>query len=961
MGHSFSNGPLFLMITDANKAVARVAYHLSDNIPVYPITPATPMMDWVKLWNEEELPNIESNVPLVSNWQSESGVAGALHGALECGGRGTTFTSSQGLLMMVPAMHRMAGSKLPHVIHVATRSIAKQALSIFSDHSDILAVHGTGYALLTSANTQEAQDMACIAHLTSLKCSIPFVHFFDGFKTSHAIEKIAPLSYPQLEKIWSEKNERSRHNANHNFISGAAQTGAQYFSSRKEFASSWEQISSCVDEVMSDFESVTGRKYRSIEYVGDEKAETVFVAMASAVGEVKEAMTILNNKNKKVGLLIVRLFKPLNHDLICELLPSESTKVVVLEATCESLSGGGPLFMEVNTALSKNLESSGRSFPKISSLCYGLSGFPLTASMIIEYFSKNNKDNPSYKVLDRPKFDPISGHNSMTEGLLSFSKSMMLDIETIANYITQQLGGFIQVREHVLYEKNMDQRFVQLRWSKNPIERNHLLPIDLMEASKDALTLENEQGNAVGNIYNVSLESPVNSTILKGILSGFIDESLRYTSSANTKIEEDAFFPVWDPNSCTQCGLCSLVCPTSALQAKSFSAEYAALVPEGGERFLASDISEENHFFSISIEASECDTCQNCVQICPEHALELKPIKEENRQKKFQRFFNKIEGKTKVNPDLSETRKLQFTPSLYKHPISGKGAAVSVYFKVLSQLFGERLMIANATGSSSIIAGTEGNSPWVSTPDQKGVSWANSLFENNAEFALGMRLQLDLKGDKRKSVWAVGGDGWAYDIGFGGLDHVLASGKNVNILVLDNELYENTGGQFSKASTWAANGIRPKKDLGSMAMTYEDVYVASVAYGANPEQMINVLKEAEAFPGPSLILAYCHSETHGIDDSRPHLHHQAAVDSGQWLLYRRDPRKSSTPFLDSDYPSLPLISYWNMEQRFRKMLDRLSEEEKSKFFHTQQTRLQDRLKKFQSNSISEEKVLFNAM
>ncbi len=1039
-----------MKLTDANQAVARVAYLMSDTIPTYPITPATPMIDWATEWSLNNEPNLEGMVPTQSNWQSEGGVAGALHGSIQCGGLGTTFTSSQGLLLMLPTMYRMAGSLLPNVIHVATRTIAKQGLSIFSDHTDIMAVRDSGYALLGSSTVQEAQDLACIAHIATHKSSIPFLHFFDGFKTSHSIENINELTHEQLETLWPKKEILTHRNQGLSpekpQAIGVAQSGTEFFETRKTHAEYYKKLPTQLEQSMLDFEMITGRRYRLFDYYGHPEATHVFMVMGSAAGPAQEAVAKLNDNGYKTGVIIIRLFKPFSLEHFIKALPLTCTHLYTLEAGMDNTLQGGPIFQEASSNVLVAYHSHQLlELPMVNSICYGLSGYPLTSDMLLSIFNRlNDEKTVSPLFLDSMVSETEDPFSPISDTLFIHNKDREFDIRSVMDNLQKDGNEHVQGNTYVTYLKNEPFKKVQLRWSQEPILQNHLVKYSKtiiahwesipwlgteLSMLKEGGTLyiagpNEKKTKSLKELHNliqllthkqceliwITVSASLPNAVLKEAfqfvyhryLGNHSDElpKLSKENGNEQELMEDNtpyFIPDWNSEKCTQCGLCSVVCPTGALEAKAFNSSFGAIAPLDFPLVAANESLglKEDGLFSIQVNTSQCDGCLNCVTSCPENALKETDLPDKTRTKHW-KFFSKIPQVSTSVLEKTKLSQLQLLPAYYKYPISNKGAAISVYLKLLSQLFGDSLVMANATGSSSIIAGTAGYSPWQKNEEGRGPVWSNSLFENNAEFGLGMRYQYDqerarvknwLKTNKpdwfriweeenmdqksveeqrmllsewkslcgakspivnnlnsllNKSVWLVGGDGWAYDIGYGGLDHVLASGANVNILVLDNELYENTGGQFSKASPMAANGFRSKKDLGRIAMTYDHVYVASVSYGADPEQLAKALLEAESYDGPSLVLAYCHSESHGINMREPQKYHQALVDSGSWLLYRNDPRLKQSLQLDSTKPSMLVEDYLKMEKRFRKISNPMSAYYSPKMIEALQQRVNKR-------------------
>ena len=1093
-------------ILTANQAVAKIAYKTNEVFPIYPITPSSQMSEWVEQWSATEEENIFDTVPSVFEMQSEAGVAGAMHGALQTGSLSTTFTSSQGLLLMLPNMYKIAGELTPNVIHVATRSIATHALSVFGDHSDIMAVRSCGYAMLGSASVQEAQDFALIAQAATLQSRVPFVHFFDGFRTSHEtskIEEISDLTINSMMDYESIQNHKNRAlNPNNPVIRGTAQGADVFFQSREAVNSFYNKCPDIVQNNMDAFAKLTGRHYKLFEYVGAEDAEHIIVSMASSVETVEETINYLNSNGEKYGLIKVRLFRPFSRKHLIKALPKTTKSIAVLDRTKEPGATGEPLYLDVIHSISEAFQNKEISiFPKIIGGRYGLSSKEFTPSMVKSVFdnlrSSKSKTNFTIGIND----DVTNLSLSSSEALhinpeihqALFYEHQSSNNKTYFNCVSELIGNqtnlFVQSYAECDYKKTESRNVTHLRLHSKPIKAPYLIDKADFIACKNVHFLLNDnvlskikqngvllvntalnlnkfwpslstaiqeqiieekirlyivdfndlKENYNINNYSISLlqacflalknefiESPILLDIRKQLIK--IDTS-KLTHSETISIEEDEDFastllgkllayrgdqasvselPVdgtyktytsknnplinqtviakWHPDSCIQCGACSMVCPQGALRMKVIEKDHIDKAPEGFKIIDSMDFDLMN--FTLEVNPNQCNACNNCVDSCSVNALSLSKKTTLNNQN--WNYFETLPEFDRTKIDAYKVSQQQLQEPLFKHSTGDAGCGEAPYIKLLTQLFGNRLFIANATGSSSIFGGSISNNPWSKNRAGQGPTWSNSLFEDNAEFGLGFRLSLDqqeqeaklllkkimpfldfdlvhdiitvdqnseneiiqqqkritqLKGalqkmktkdaDKlitcadalvRKSVWCVGGDGWAYDIGFGGLDHVIASGKNVNILILDNEVYSNTGGQMSKSTPIGASAkfahkgkVKQKKDLGLMAMTYDNVYVASVAMGANQEQTLQAFNEAESFNGPSIIIAYCHSNSHGIEMKNPSQYHKAAVNSGQWLLYRRDPRKSNPFQLDSNEPTLNIKDYLKMEKRFNEL------------------------------------------
>ncbi|WP_394750908.1 thiamine pyrophosphate-dependent enzyme [Spongiimicrobium salis] len=1100
----------FLM--NGNQATAHIAYRVNEVCAIYPITPSSEMSELVEAWSSKEQTNIFGDIPNVFEMQSEAGVAGAMHGALQTGALSTTFTASQGLLLMQPNMYKIAGELTPNVIHVATRSIATHALSVFGDHSDIMAVRNTGYAFLGAASVQEAMDFALIAQAATLASRIPFVHFMDGFRTSHEMTNIELVSDDIIRKMLPleklEAHNTRKLNPNAPLIRGTAQGPDVFFQSREAINSYYEACPHIVQQQMDKFAQCTGRHYHLFDYVGHPEATEVIVIMASAGETVATTVQHLNAYGAKVGVLIVRLFRPFSVEYFLEALPQSCKNIAVLDRTKEPGATGEPLYLDVVQALSIDA-SSFRKAPKVAGGRYGLGSKEFTPAMVEAIF-RRMKQNSLKTNFTVGICDDVSGlslaykqdfciQTASTQVLFYETKSEHTTtsfqqlLDCLGHKVSHNLQGFMEVD----YKKSNARSVSHLRISKTPIKA----PFGISNADSvicDSLEfLENDvvlsQLKIGGNLLVKTSLSPeefhfalssesiqhlkrkqirlymVNAsilpehyaidtdmvsglhscffalhdevvqeevaTMLKGYLTKIetgslipkeenkalknvafdktllgqllrqktheipvsampVDGTYPTNTSGHNKRKAPMALPIWNPDACVQCGACSMACPQASLRIKAYDDDYLDNAPETFKwsPVKAPEWQSDLLQYTLQIHPDQCTSCNHCIDACDHEALKMSPsdgiLTDERTNWAYFEELPELD-RAKINPLKLHQQQLQ--EPLFKYAMGVDGCGEAPYLKLLSQLFGDRLLIANATGASSIFGGALPTTPWSKNAVGRGPAWSNSLFEDNAEFGLGFRLSLDqqlLKAKRllkqllhaldfnlvydillndqsteieimaqrksvhklkeilkklnipkatallqvadslvKQSVWIVGGDGWAYDIGYGGLDHVIASGKNVNILVLDNEVYSNTGGQMSKATPFGASAKfategkqKQKKDLGRLLMCYDDVYVASVAMGADKEQTLKTFSEAESFNGPSIIIAYCHSPSHGIDMQRPRQYHRAAVDSGQWLLYRNDPRRREKGLpslqLDAKAPSIPIKTYLRMETRF---------------------------------------------
>jgi pyruvate-ferredoxin/flavodoxin oxidoreductase len=1132
---------------DGNEAVARVAFKLNEVIAIYPITPSSAMGEWADEWAAADKPNLWNTVPSVIEMQSEGGAAGALHGALQAGSLTTTFTASQGLLLMLPNMYKIAGELTTTVFHVAARALAAQGLSIFGDHSDVMSARGTGFALLSSASVQEAHDFALIAQAATLKSRVPFLHFFDGFRTSHEVSKIELLSDEDLRAMIDDSlimEHRARAlSPDRPVLRGTAQNPDVYFQARETVNPYYTACPGLVQDEMDRFAKVTGRQYHLFEYYGAKDATRVIVLMGSAAEPVHETVDALNAAGEKVGVLKVRLYRPFDVARFAEALPKSVQKIAVLDRTKEPGSAGEPLYVDVLTALYET----GRAELKVVGGRYGLSSKEFTPAMCKAVFDnlsqsapKNHftigiNDDVSGTSLD---YDPTYSVESDSvvralfyglgsDGTVGANKNSIKIIgESTDNYaqgyfvydskksgsitISHLRFGPQPIRSTYLitqanfvacHHANMLERYDVLRdampggvflmntphgpqeiWNHLPQEVqtqiiakqlkffvidgtgvarasgmngriNTVMQVCFFAISgvlpkEEAITaikhsIEKTYGKkgeqivamnlaavdrTLENLFEVAV--PINVTsqiqmtpsvsvgapvfvhdVLGAMIAGRgdqlavsqlpVDGTYPTGTAQYEKRNLAEEIPVWDADLCIQCGKCAMVCPHSVIRIKSYDAAALAGAPETFKSTATRDTEWRDLKYTIQVAPEDCTGCAICVDICPAKSksqanhkainmMPQPPLRAAERDN--WQFFTTLPEMDRRNIKVSSIRQQQVQRPLFEFSGACSGCGETPYVKLLSQLFGDRSLIANATGCSSIYGGNLPTTPWTKNADGRGPAWSNSLFEDNAEFGLGMRVALDkqveyaleilkrlspeigdelvtdlinadqkdeagiyqqrervvalksklIKSDRpeaahllsladvlvKKDVWIVGGDGWAYDIGFGGLDHVLASGRNVNVLVLDTEVYSNTGGQMSKSTPrgavakFASGGkAAAKKDLGLIAMSYGNIYVARVAMGAKDEHTLRAFLEAEAYDGPSLIIAYSHCIAHGIDMTTGMQNQKAAVDSGQWLLYRYHPDRTAqgeNPLsLDSRAAKIPVKKYMDMENRFK--------------------------------------------
>lgn len=1170
---------------DGNEAAAYVAYRVNEVIAIYPITPSSPMGEWADAWAAEGIRNIWGSVPKVIEMQSEGGAAGAIHGALQTGSLATTFTASQGLLLMIPNMYKIAGELTPAVFHVAARSLAAQGLSIFGDHSDVMAARGTGFAMLASNNVQEAMDLALISQTASLKSRIPFVHFFDGFRTSHEVAKIEILPDDVIRSMIDDKlikEHRSRALTPDNpVLRGTAQNPDVYFQARETVNPFYLACPEIVQTAMDQFALKTGRHYQLFEYYGPKDAENLIVLMGSGCEAVHEAIDVLNEKHgHQTGMIKIRLYRPFDMKKFCETIPQSVKNIAVLDRTKEPGAGGEPLYLDCLTALHEGLENGWgkmKSMPQIVGGRYGLSSKEFTPAMvkgIVDMLrSKKLKNHFTIGILDDVTHTslPYDGEFSAeaketfralfyglgSDGTVGANKNTIKIIgENTDNYaqgyfvydskkagavtVSHLRFGPKPIRSTYLidradfvacHQEVFLDRYNMLKHAKEGgiflLNSHHdpdtiwgVLPRTVQEQILhkklkffviDGYRVARESGmaNRINTVMQVcffgisgvlpkekailaikdairktygkkgeeivqmnlkavdhalahlhEVEVPAQVTGVKDITEGFSNESPKFVRevlgtmmkgagdllpvsalpcdgtypTGTTRWEKRNLaeeIPVWDTNVCIQCGKCAFVCPHSVIRIKAYDPAYLNDAPDTFKSADAKDPQWKGLKYTIQVAPEDCTGCGICVDICPAKnktetrlkAINMKaqaPLRDS--EKENWEYFLEIPEMDRRKLNSGTIRQQQVQKPLFEFSSSCAGCGETPYLKLMSQLFGDRSVIANATGCSSIYGGNLPTTPWCKNEDGRGPAWANSLFEDNAEFGLGMRVSIDKQrdyaaellkklapqvGDQlagailtaeqkteadiyeqrervkqlkaalqnvdsqneaeqllavadylvKKSVWIIGGDGWAYDIGFGGLDHVIASGQNVNILVLDTEVYSNTGGQMSKATPlgavakFAAGGKpAPKKDLGLIAMTYGNVYVASVAMGAKDEHTLKVFLEAEAYDGPSIIIAYSHCIAHGINMTTAMQNQKAAVQSGQWRLYRFNPdlakKGEKSFFLESRGKSIPVEEYMAMENRF-KMLTKSKPEIAKKLFKEAQENVDARVKLYE--------------
>jgi pyruvate-ferredoxin/flavodoxin oxidoreductase len=1138
---------------DGNTAVAHVAYRVNEVCAIFPITPSSTMAELADEWSAAGVKNIWGEVPVVQEMQSEGGAAGTVHGALQAGAMTTTFTASQGLLLMLPNMFKIAGELTSTVFHIAARAVATQALSIFGDHSDVMAVRAAGFAQLSSGSVQEAHDGALIAQIATLRSRVPFLHFFDGFRTSHEVNTLTLLSDEQIRSLISDDLVRA-HRARaltpeQPVIRGTAHNPDTFFQARETVNPYYEKLPAITQAAMDDFAKVSGRVYHLFDYEGAPDAERVVITMGSGAETLRETAEALMRQGEKVGVLQARLFRPFSAEHFLATLPAGCRAVAVMEQTKEPGAPGEPLYLDVVTTLAQ-AAAAGRikAMPRIVGGRYGLSSKDFNPAMAKAVFDELNRPEPrngftvginddvGHKSL---AFDPAFSiepddvvravfYGLGADGTVGANKNSVKIIAEDAGLFAQ---GYFVYDSH----KSGAQTISHLRFGPRPIRAPYLISsanfvachqfhfLDrqdvlrvaapgatfLLNSPYDAADVwrhlpRSAQAQIIGkkldfHVIDASrvareagLKGRINTVLqtcffaISGVLphdraieqikhsikksyggkgekvvrENFraVDEALRHLQQVKVPAKADSAFdrpptvpadapdfvrnvtarmfegrgddipvslmpidgtfppgtaawekrnvadavPVWENDLCIQCGQCAFVCPHAVIRAKYYDSGRLEGAPKD---FKSAPINARGYpdiRFSLQFYVEDCTGCGLCVDACPARSPIDAGIKAINMAPKEPRiaperkniaFFEGLPVNDRARVDFANVRGVQFLEPLFQFSGACGGCGETPYLKLLSQLFGDRMMVANATGCSSIYGANLPVTPWSKNHEGRGPAWSNSLFEDNAEFGLGFRLaadqHLELAGNLlkrlvselgedfvaeilaapqireseiraqrirvatlktrllklaesngaardllsvvdhliRRSVWLVGGDGWAYDIGYGGLDHVLASGRNVNVLVLDTEVYSNTGGQASKATPlgavakFAAAGKRvARKDLALQAIAYGNVYVAQVAMGANPQQTLQAFREAEAYDGPSLILAYCHCIAHGIDMQAGMRQQDLAVACGYWPLLRYNPAMRAigeNPFrLDSPRPTIPFKTYAYNEIRY---------------------------------------------
>ncbi|EAT59712.1 pyruvate:ferredoxin (flavodoxin) oxidoreductase [Chlorobium ferrooxidans] len=1137
---------------EGNEAVAHISYRTSEVICIYPITPASPMGEYSDAWSAEGRKNIWGTVPKIDELQSEAGAAAAVHGALQTGSLTTTFTASQGLLLMIPNMYKIAGELTPCVIHVSARALAGQALSIFGDHGDVMSVRGTGFAMLASSSVQEAMDMALISAAATLESRIPFLHFFDGFRTSHEIAKIEVIPDTTIKAMINDdlviahRNRRMSPDAP--IIRGTSQNPDVYFQARETVNSYYNACADITEKVMAQFGELTGRHYKLYQYYGAPDAERVIVMMGSGVETVRETVEYLNNSGEKVGVINARLFRPFDVERLVKALPSTIKSISILDRMKEPGSAGEPLYLDIVNALFEGVQKGLlKGLPSITGGRYGLSSKEFTPAMVKaiydnmataapkNHFTIGINDDVTHLSLDYDRtfsIEPdemfralfyglgsdgtvganknsikIIGENtpnfaqgyfvydSKKSGSITTSHLRFGPHEIRSQYLITE-AQFIGCHHWIFLEmidlvKNLKKGGTLLLnsqftpeeiWDKLPkTVQEHLIRKEAKLYTIDAYKVASASGmgqrintimqacffaisgvlprdeaiekiksaikytygkkgdevvrqniqavdNTLDNLHQVTIGTVADSkqdlrSCIVGEASGFFCNVLAKVIAGDgddipvSDLPDDGTYPtgtakfekrnladeipVWEPHLCIQCGKCAMVCPHAAVRAKVYDPKYIENAPRTFKSIQAKGASWEGMNYTIQIAPEDCTGCIVCAHVCPgrdksnpeRHALNMEPQLplRETEIDNWNYYLNIPEfDRNKINTKLIKEQQLQ--EPLFEFSGACAGCGETPYIKLMTQLFGDRLVIGNATGCSSIYGGNLPTTPYTTNAQGLGPTWSNSLFEDTAEFALGFRISIDKQREYaseillrigsqigetltreileakeltepeifeqrkrvailkeklrqldspdaknllsiadmlvKKSVWGVGGDGWAYDIGYGGVDHITAGDKNINLLVLDTEVYSNTGGQASKATPKAAvakfaaaGRTVTKKDLGMISMSYNNAYVASVAFGARDEQTLKAFLEAEAYDGPSIIIAYSHCIAHGIDMGRALDNQKAAVDSGHWLLYRFNPdrlKEGKNPLiLDSKKPKIPVAQFLNMENRFR--------------------------------------------
>ena len=1149
---------------DGNEAAAWVAYRLSEVCAIYPITPSSTMAELADEWSSKKIPNLWGHVPTVVEMQHEGGAAGAVHGALQAGSLSTTFTASQGLMLMLPNMYKIAGELTPTVFHVAARSLAAQGLSIFGDHQDVMAARTTGFALLASASVQEAHDLALVAHAATLEARIPFIHFFDGFRTSHEVNKIHRLEEATLARLVDDElvlaHYRRALNPDAPVMRGTAQNPDTYFQARESVNSFYEAVPGIVQKKMDQLAEETGRQYHLVDYFGHPEAESVVVSMGSGASTVRQTVDWLNaNTDGRCGVIVVRLYRPFPAEALLEVLPRTARRIAILDRTKEPGANGEPMYQDVMTALAQGLSAETiECMPLVAGGRYGLSSKEFTPAMVRSVFANLESEQPKRRFT-------VGINDDITHLSLEVDESFDIEQDNVVRAMFYGLGadGTVGANQnsikiigadperygqaYFVYDskKSGAQTVSHLRFGPQPIEAPYLLQSanfigchqfdfvyssDILARAAQGATLllnsphsprtlwqklpERLQQQIVDkdiklytiDAYKVAQDTGMGRRIntimqvcffkLAGVMDtdaaiaaikkaiektyskkgaaivkknyAAVDEALAHLHKVVVHAEKHSgigerppvpkiapifvrdvtaemmagrgdalpvsklpvdgtyptgtsqwekrsiaqFIPAWLEDHCIQCGNCSFVCPHAAIRAKFCHENELKEAPSEFQSMPINARGFPEMRYVLQVYPDDCTGCKLCVDACPVRdtdadgneirALQLvekEPILESQRENLG--YFERLPWNQRSEIDFSNVRGVQFLQPLFEFSGACSGCGETPYLKIITQLFGDRMMVANATGCSSIYGGNLPTTPWSKNPDGRGPAWSNSLFEDNAEFGMGFRLSanhhrgqaetalqelrgelgdefvdtligapqqsesqvqaqrdrvaelkyrltlIDTKASRhlqsmadhlvRRSVWIVGGDGWAYDIGSSGLDHALASGLDINILIMDTEVYSNTGGQMSKSTPlgavakFAAGGKTiGKKDVAQQAIAYGNVYVARIAMGANPQQALQALREAEAYPGPSLIIAYSHCIAHGIDMEQGLQQQKRAVASGHWPLIRYNPvirEAGGIPFtLDCLRPTLSLLDYRKHEGRFQTLAQTNKEE-----------------------------------
>jgi len=1141
-----------VLTLDGNEAAVHIAYRVNEVCAIYPITPSSTMAEFADEWSAKGLKNIWGNVPEVIEMQSEGGAAGTVHGALQTGALTTTFTASQGLMLMLPNMYKIAGELTSAVFHVAARSLSAQALSIFGDHQDVMAARTTGFALLSSASVQEAHDLALISQAATLKGRLPFIHFFDGFRTSHEVSKINIIPDDVIREMIDDNlviAHRNRAlNPDNPFIRGTAQNPDVYFQGRETVNQFYDALPMIVKTEMEKFAALTGRKYQTIKYMGPADAEHIIIIMGSGTETTASTSEFLNSFGEKTGVIQIMLYRPFPAEDFMQALPKTIKSIAVLDRTKESGASGEPMYQDVMITIMENFGNSGiPAMPKIIGGRYGLSSKEFTPAMVKSIYDELKKEKPKNHFtigiiddvthtsltvdasfsLDESTWTQalffglgadgtvganknsikIIGENTdlyaqgyfvydskksgaKTVSHLRFGKSPIKApyLITQADFIACHQFGFIGKEEMLKYAKTQSTFLINSPFDKDTIwdklpyriqktiidKKIKLFVIDATDVARktgmpgrintimqtcffalsgvlppdEAIAqikhaIEKtyyKKGKAVidqnfkavdqtlENLFEVQVPDVTAivkeiATVIPDIAPDFVKNvtSMMMTGEGDlipvSAMPMDGTYPsgttkwekrnisdmvaTWDADLCIQCGNCSFVCPHGVIRSKFYHKDLIANAPESFQSAPINARGFPETKFTLQIYQEDCTGCNLCYEVCPvtdrsnqtRRAINVIEKSDETHTiKENVAFYESLPQNDKPDVNYATVHGVQFLEPYFEFSGACAGCGETPYIKLLTQLFGDRLIVANATGCSSIYGGNLPTTPWTKNDQGLGPAWSNSLFEDNAEFGLGMRLSTDKQheiarqllhnmrsdfGDQlvdeilqadlsleseiakqrvrvqrlkeslkqsqnpaaklllsvadqfvNRSVWLIGGDGWAYDIGAGGLDHALASGRNINVLVLDTEVYSNTGGQMSKATPTAASakfavaGKRVgKKDLALQAISYGNVYVAQIAMGANPQQTLLAMREAEAYDGPSLILAYSHCIAHGIDMQKGLNQQKMAVASGYWPLIRYNPilrNGGKNPFvLDSPKPSIPFKAYAYNELRYK--------------------------------------------